>query len=150
MDDPVAGIREMARVTRTGGTVAACTWDIAGHRSPLSPFWIAAQRLDLTEPGERALHGVREGHLAELFEAAGVADVEAGEVSASVEHASFEEWWNPFTLGVGPAGAYYQRLGPDEAAALMDEARAVLAGPPFRVQAVAWAVRGYNSGRLAA
>ena len=150
MRDPVAGIREMARVTRPDGTVAACTWDIAGRRSPLSPFWTAVARLDLGEPGERGLHGVREGQLAELFEAAGVAEVEAGEVSVSVEHANFEDWWHPFTLGVGPAGAYFQRLPPDQADALKEEARAVLGGPPFRVPAVAWAARGYNSARLAA
>src|SRR5919112_6586530 len=39
MTDPVSGIREMARVTRRGGIVAACVWDYAGERGPLGPFW---------------------------------------------------------------------------------------------------------------
>lgn len=147
MDDPVAGVAEMARVTRPGGTVAACVWDIGGHRSPLSPFWAAVRRLGLETTAERDLPGVREGQLAALFEAAGLAEVEASEVSAAVEHASFDEWWQPFTLGVGPAGAYYARLEPDKGEALRRDLEAHFDG---RVQAVAWACRGYNSGRLAA
>jgi SAM-dependent methyltransferase len=142
MADPVAGIAEMARVTRPGGTVAACVWDLAGGRSPLSPLWAAVDRAGLSLPGERTRPGAAEGSLRELFEAAGVADVVAGEVSASIEHASFEEWWGPFTLGVGPAGQALQQLEPAEVEAIREEARALLGAPPFRVQAVAWAARG--------
>jgi SAM-dependent methyltransferase len=150
MQDPVAGIAEMARVTRPGGTVAACVWDIGGGRSPLSPFWASVRALQPGEPGERGLPGVEEGQLAKLFEEAGLADVESSEVSAEVAHNSFEEWWEPFTFGVGPAGAYLARLSPEETAAVREEARRRLGPPPFPVQAVAWAARGYNSGRVAA
>lgn len=142
MQDPVAGIAEMARVTRPGGTIAACVWDAGTQRSPLSPFWAAVQKLGLDEAGEVDRPGVREGQLAELFEAAGLVDVESSEVSASVEHASFDEWWKPFTLGVGPAGDCYQRLAPEQRDAVREEAQALLGAPPIHVQAVAWAARG--------
>lgn len=142
MDDPAAGVREMARVTRPGGTVAACVWDIGSHRSPLSPFWNAVRRLGLPAEGEEHLAGVKEGQLAELFEAAGLVDVEAGEVSVTVEHPSFQEWWEPYTLGVGPPGSYLKTRSADESDAIREEARAILGPDPIRVHAVAWAARG--------
>ena len=48
MQDAVAGLAEMARVTRLKGLVAACVWDYAGGRSPLGAFWEAARTLDPT------------------------------------------------------------------------------------------------------
>ena len=69
MADPVAGLREMARVTRPGGVVAACVWDHAGERTPLGAFWQAARELDPGVHDESDLAGAREGHLRELFEA---------------------------------------------------------------------------------
>jgi SAM-dependent methyltransferase len=54
MDDPVAGLREMARVTRDGGVAAACVWDFTDG-GPIGPFWDAAQALDLeVETGSAA------------------------------------------------------------------------------------------------
>src|SRR5918999_711463 len=75
MADPVGGLREMARVTRSGGVVVACVWDLAGGRSPVSMFWSAARQLDPGVQDESLLAGARKGHLAELFEAAGLRDV---------------------------------------------------------------------------
>ena len=103
MSDPVTGLREMTRVTRSRGAVAACVWDFAGERAPLSVFWAAARELDPEAMDESYLAGAREGHLGELFHQAGLRDVEAGSLSVEVEHQTFEEWWEPFTLGVGPA-----------------------------------------------
>ena len=66
MSDPVAGLREMARVTRPGGVVAACVWDHAGGAGPLATFWRAVIDMDAQAHDESGLPGVREGHLAEL------------------------------------------------------------------------------------
>jgi SAM-dependent methyltransferase len=142
MTDPVAGLREMARVTRPGGVVAACVWDHAGDRGPLSPLWSAVHELDPRARDESPAAGVRKGHLAELFEAAGIGDVEAGEISVDVEHPTFDEWWEPFTLGVGPAGAYVARLDPQRQARLRDRCREMLPPAPFVISAWAWTARG--------
>ena len=142
MKDPVAGLAEMARVTRGGGTVAACMWDLAGERSPLQPLWSAARRLDPGVDNESGMAGAREGHLAELASAAGLAEVELGGVSVTVTHPSFEEWWEPFTLGVGPAGDHVASLDPAAREALREGCRRGLPEAPFDVTAVAWAVRG--------
>src|SRR5439155_17628398 len=110
MEDPVAGLREMARVTRRRGVVAACVWDHAGGGGPLSRFWDAARELDPEVEDESSLAGARKGHLGELFEAAGLDQIQEEALSVDLAHTSFDDWWEPFTLGVGPAGAYVSAL----------------------------------------
>jgi SAM-dependent methyltransferase len=142
MADPLAGLAEMARVTRPGGVVAACVWDLAGGRAPISPFWQAARELDPGTTDESNLAGARDSHLVELFTGAGVRDVEQSELSSTVEYETFDEWWQPYTLGVGPAGAHVQSLGAEELAELRERCRHLLPEPPFALTAYAWAVRG--------
>lgn len=142
MRDPVAGLAEMRRVTEPGGAVVACVWDFGTERSPLTPFWRAARVIDPDVDDESERAGTHDGQLVELFRAAGLRDVEQHEVVARVEHPSFDEWWEPFTLGVGPAGEVAQRLGTDALTALREHARAELGKGPFAIEAVAWAARG--------
>jgi SAM-dependent methyltransferase len=142
MSDPVAGLAEMTRVTRREGVVAACVWDHAGGQGPLSVFWDAAHELDPDVEDESDLAGAREGHLAELFEAAGLRDVEEATLSSSLEHESFEAWWEPFRGGVGPAGSYVAKLDAKGAAELRERCRAMLPVAPFTLTARAWAARG--------
>lgn len=142
MSDALAGVREMARVTSQGGVVAACVWDLAGDRGPISPFWQAARDLDPAVRDESDLAGAREGHLAELFSAAGLRDVEETTLDVAVEHPSFEDWWEPFTLGVGPAGSYAAGLEPSRQEELREVARRKVPEAPFVLQAYAWAARG--------
>jgi SAM-dependent methyltransferase len=142
MTDPIKGIREMARVTRPGGVVAACVWDHAGGEGPLSGFWEAARELDSEVDDESQLAGARKGHLGELFREAGLRDVEETALSVTVEHASFDEWWEPFTFGVGPAGAYLSGLDPDRQARLRERCREGFPAGDASVTARAWAARG--------
>jgi SAM-dependent methyltransferase len=142
MRDPIVGLTEMARVTRPGGLVAACVWDFAGERAPISVFWRAAREGDAEVHDESDLAGAREGHLMELFEAAGLWDVEETALLVSVEHETFDDWWEPFELGVGPAGAYLDPLGPPERSALRERCRAILPPPPITMTAAVWAARG--------
>jgi ubiquinone/menaquinone biosynthesis C-methylase UbiE len=142
MADPVTGLREMARVTRTGGVVAACVWDHAGGQGPLSLFWDVARELDPAARDESNLAGARDGHLAQLFEAAGLHDLVETVVTADFEHASFESWWEPFTRGVGPAGTYVVGLDETRRAVLREACRRRQPGGSFTLPARAWAVRG--------
>ena len=144
MSDPVEGLREMGRVTREHGVVAACVWDHAGGRGPLSVFWEAAHELDPDVVDESRLAGAREGHLAELFEAAGLRQVEDGALTVSVEHRSFDEWWEPYTLGVGPAGGYAARLDARRQDVLRERCRELLPSAPFTLTVRAWAARGFG------
>ena len=144
MTDPVAGLREMGRVTRPGGVVAACVWDHAGDGRPLSSSGSGARaRPDLHD--ESDLAGAREGHLGELFAGAGLASVSRRR-EAQVDFSSFDAWWEPFTLGVGPAGAYAKTLDDTTRAVLRDRCRELLGPPPFTVNTVAWTARGSVPG----
>jgi hypothetical protein len=59
-----------------------------------------------------------------------------------VRHPSFAHWWEPFTLGVGPAGEYAASLPPEHQAALRERCQRLLSGEPAEVSATAWAVTG--------
>ena len=143
MADPVAGLREMGRVTRPGGTVAACVWDHAGDRGPLTTFWRAVRDLDPSAPDESGLAGVGEGQLAGLFARAGLTVTDATALTVQVRHATFGDWWQPFTLGVGPAGVYVASLNGERRRLLRERCRELLS-EPVEVSATAWAVTGHR------
>ena len=143
MADPAAGLREMARVTRARGVVAACVWDHGdGGHGPLSVFWDAARKLDPDVRDESQLIGARQGHLAELFKESGLDEVEEASLWIEVGHPTFDDWWEPFLLGVGPAGSFATGLDPERQVRLRELCRERLPSPPFVVTARAWAARG--------
>jgi SAM-dependent methyltransferase len=142
MADPARGLSEMARVTRQGGTVAATVWDFAGGTAPLSVFWRAALEVDPGAPGEAHLAGTDEGQLQDLFRGSGLNDVDSTLLTVSVDFASFEQWWEPFTLGVGPAGAYLARQPGEQRAAIREACARLLPAAPFTVVAGSWTARG--------
>ena len=142
MSDPAAGLAEMRRVTHQDGVVAACVWAHAEGQGPLSPFWEAAREIDADVEDESRRVGSREGDLSQLFKSAGLSAIDETALSVSVEHPSFEEWWEPFTLGVGPAGSHVAGLGTERRAQLREHCRALLPDPPFVLTARAWTARG--------
>src|SRR5215218_1086859 len=146
--DAEAGVREMSRVTRSGGLVAACVWDYAGEMTLLRAFWDAAREV---EPERGAAHdeGVvmrwcRDGELADLWRAAGLRAVRFAALRIRASYADFEDLWAPFLQGVGPAGAFVAALDEPRRAALCDGLRRRLGagGQPFELTARAWAAAG--------
>lgn len=143
MSDPVAGLSEMGRVTRPGGVVAACVWDHAGGGGPLSTFWRAVHDLDPTAPDEAGRAGARKGQLAELAERAGLRRITSDLLTVRLRFAAFADWWEPFTLRVGPAGDYVASLSDDAREALRARCSSLLGPPPFQTVAAAWSVYGH-------
>jgi SAM-dependent methyltransferase len=147
MDDAEAGVREMARVTREGGTVASAVWDYGGEMRLLRAFWAAAREVD--EDGAAAdeaevMQWCGEGDLAELWERVGLADVRFGALTVRAAYDGFEDLWWPLPTGVGPAGAYTKSLDDERRAALHDALRRRLGvgDEPFELTARAWAAVG--------
>jgi SAM-dependent methyltransferase len=144
MTDAHAGVREMRRVTRPGGTVAAAVWDYAGDMTLLRRFWDAAVALD---PAAEALDEKHMPYctpetLAELW--SGLDDVKVTDAVVSAPYDDFDDLWRPLESGVAPTGRYATSLSDDGRAALKAELRRRLGAgdEPFRLTARAWVVTG--------
>jgi ubiquinone/menaquinone biosynthesis C-methylase UbiE len=143
MRDADAGLREMRRVTRPGGTLGVCMWDIAGGgMTMLRLFWDAMKVVKPGVEGERLRVGIAEGDIAERMRRVGLREVSDGALEASVEYAGFEDFWQPFTFGVGPAGLALAALDDDEQAAVRTALRAELPEGSFTLAARCWYATG--------
>ena len=137
-------VDEMLRVTRPGGVVAAAVWDYADGMRMLRTFWDAAIAVhpQLAPRDEAQLPLSRPGELGALWRDRGLADVEECALTTDLGFLSFDDFWQPFSLGQGPAGACVAGLTPDERLAIERHLRTVLPAGPFGLPARAWAVRG--------
>ena len=144
MKEPVTGLREMGRVVHPGGTVAATVWDLAEDVGPVGVFHAATHDIDPDAPHERDLPGARPGHLVALAREAGLDVVDDSPVELVVGFSSFDEWWQPFTFGVGPSGAYVASLEDEHRAAVRRRCAERLGvsdlAAPLDVPARAWCV----------
>ncbi len=143
MADPVAGLREMARVARPGGTVALTVWTFTPDAGPLGQFWAAVAEVDPGGPNERDLPVARPGELSRLVREAGLEPTDERPLTVEVPVGSLEEWWAPFAGGVGPAGERVAGLDPDRRTALRDRSAELLGarpGEPFTLACTAWCV----------
>ena len=137
MSDPIGGLREMARV---GGAVGATVWNHASATGPLSTFWRAVKDLDPDAADEATLPGTGEGDLGRLAREAELRDVVEETLTVSVPYSGFEEWWEPYTLGVGPAGDYVRGLAEADRERLRAHCAELLPEGSFTVDATAWLV----------
>jgi SAM-dependent methyltransferase len=147
MADAGAGVREMRRVTRAGGTVAAAVWDYAGEMTILRRFWDAAVALDPAAAARdegRSMPYCTPEALGALWTAAGLDDVAVEPVVVSAGYEGFEDLWAPLERGVAPSGAYAASLAPAPRAALKAAFRERLGAgdAPFRLTARAWVATG--------
>ena len=144
---PERAVREMIRVTRRGGVVAAAVWDYGEGMEMLRVFWDEAVALDpaIASRDERRMPLCREGELAELWRSAGLEAVDQQPLVTTLHFTSFDDYWQPFLGGQGPAGAYTAALSADRQAQLRSRIRDRLlpaADGPFILRARAWAAKG--------
>jgi SAM-dependent methyltransferase len=146
--DPARAAREMARVVRPGGVVAAYVWDYADRMDLMRRFWDAAAALDpkAAELDEgRRFPLCRPEPLAALFAGAGLRDVSVRAIDVATRFANFDDYWAPFLGGQGPAPGYALSLDEVRREALRERLRATLPTAPdgsIDLVARAWAVRG--------
>ena len=148
VSEPRRAVREMIRVTRPGGVVAAAVWDYAEGMEMLRVFWDEAVALDpaVGSRDERHMRLCARGELAAMWQQEGLREVRDTELGVRLTFTSFADYWEPFLLGQGPAGAYAASLSADARAALEGRLRERLlrgaADRPLEMQARAWAVKG--------
>lgn len=147
--DPAEAVAEMRRVTRPGGVVAAYVWDYAEGMGFLRQFWDAATELDpaakALDEGRRRFPLCRPEPLLALFGAAELADVAVAPIDIATTFSSFDDYWQPFHAGQGPAGTYLTSLPAERREALGDRLRSrlpVSANGSIGLTARAWAVQG--------
>jgi SAM-dependent methyltransferase len=144
VQDGPAAARELRRVVRPGGVVAACMWAAEGGMEMLKVFWQSARALAPSARDEAGMPYRTVAELRTLWEEAGLEAIETGPLDVIVGYESFDDFWEPFLGGVGPAGGYVAALEDERRVALREQVRRGLKEPvgAFRLSARAWAVRG--------
>ena len=143
-----AGLAEMVRVTKPGGTVAAYVWDYAGKIELMRYFWDAAVAL---KPEDREFDEGRRFPMCQpeplqnLFTEAGLSDAEVRALDVPTHFQDFDDYWSPFLGGQFPAPDYAMSLSEESRVVLREQIRAALPieeDGSIRLIARAWAVRG--------
>ena len=146
--EPARALSEMIRVTKHGGVVTSAVWDYGEGMQMLRVFWDEATALDASvEPRDEAhMPLCSAGQLAALWQGAGLTNVQEVALTVALHFTSFDDYWGPFLLGQGPAGAYARTLSEAQRRALAARLRHRLIGDgpdrAIEIRARAWAVKG--------
>jgi SAM-dependent methyltransferase len=114
--DKEKALAEMKRVARSGATVGFYVWDYPGGGVEfLYAFWKAAialdpNALDLTE--DRRFPFCTPDGLIDLAKGAGLESIDCTRIEVPTVFKDFQDYWDPFTLGAGPAPGYCMSLNP--------------------------------------
>jgi len=142
--DAPAAAAEMARVTRPGGAAAACVWDFTGGMTMLASYWQAVREIEPSESGESVRFGGKPGELAQLWRDTGLRHVVDSELVVSSHYEGFDELWQSFLAGQGPAGQHARSLEEPNRTAVRDAFHRRIGSPegPFELTARAWYALG--------
>lgn len=143
-------VREMRRVTRPGGTLAAATWDTRGGFIAQRLFFDTVAMVDPGGAERRAKAYTRPlsrpGELERMWNSTGLTDVVQDMVTIRMNFASFADFWAPNEGKDGPIAEYVGTLSADVKAKVRDAVeRAYLGGEmdgPRSYAATAWVVKG--------
>lgn len=140
--------REMARVTRPGGTVAAYVWDYAGGMQMMRHFWDAAIAVS---PNDAKLDQAERFPLCQpeplqaLFESAGLKSVTGRAIDIPTVFQNFDDYWQPFLGRTGSAPTYLASVDDAVREQIRLHLKSRLASAqsgPIELTARAWAVKG--------
>ncbi len=143
--DPARALAEFTRVARRNAVLAAYVWDYAEGMQMLRYFWDAAAELDPAaaelDEGRRFPLCHKES-LRRLWTDAGLSDVAVLPIEIATVFRDFDDYWQPFLGGQGPAPGYVATLPDESRQALRDLLRARLPAGTIPLTARAWAVSG--------
>jgi SAM-dependent methyltransferase len=150
--DAGAALREMVRVTARGGTVAVYVWDYAQKMEMIRRYWDAALQFD---PAAGAQHLgerfplCRPEALAAALTDAGLENVEGAALEVTMHFSDFDDYWQPFLGGQGPAPAHAMQLDEATRERVRERLRETLprhSDSAIDLPARAWAARGSVPG----
>ena len=148
LPDAEAAVHEMRLLAAPQATVSACVWDYADKMELLRLFWDAAAAVDSSarelDEGRR-FPLCHPGALTDLFRGGGLADVRCEAIEIRTDFAGFDDYWQPFLGGTGPAPSFVASLDADRRERLARTLEARLRRGPeetIGLMARAWAVRG--------
>lgn len=146
MRDAPAGVLEMRRVVKPGGTIAVCMWDRTGMEM-LAAVHRAQRALAFDSPTAEARILYRSQEEIESLFGEGFGEVRSELLETDASYSGYHDFWAALSGGAGPAGAWLARLDDEQREAAHAEVHRQLGRPdgPFTLRAKAWATRAIRA-----